>query len=53
MVRCTKFNTSTQNSKTSQIVTINKKEMVSSTISFVKLNPNFPCFDFIHLSDFF
>ena len=27
MVRCTKFNTSTQNSKTSQIVTINQKEI--------------------------
>ena len=27
MVRCTKFNTSTQNSKTLQIVTINQKEI--------------------------
>ena len=35
MVRCTNFNTSTQNSKTSQIVTINKKEIkVEETVRF-------------------
>lgn len=39
MVRCTKFNTSTQNSKTSQIVTINQKEIkVEETVRSKSIN---------------